>query len=203
MGFPSLPSLRGHVLAAVDVETTGVFAGYHEIVQIAVVPLNQHFEPSSEYKFFYLNMCPKYLDRIDEKAQKIHGLTPENLEGCVSQERGIELFEEWHKNLNLPLGKRLIPLAHNYAFERAFLIQWLGMDSFNYIFQSHPRDTMIIAALINDLYVWHGRKHPFNFYNLEYLAEKFDIEFDSAHNALADCLATARLYSEFMRFLHG
>ena len=33
-------TLHGNRLAAVDLETTGTTPGYHEIVQIAVVPWN-------------------------------------------------------------------------------------------------------------------------------------------------------------------
>jgi DNA polymerase III epsilon subunit-like protein len=65
----------------------------------------------------------------------------------------------------------------------------------------HPRDTMALAATVNDLYAWHGRKHPFHLLSLLSLCNRFSIPLDNAHDALADCLATAKLYAEFMRFL--
>jgi DNA polymerase III epsilon subunit-like protein len=200
----SLLNMNGNILCAVDVETTGVLAGYHEIVQIACVPLNQHFEPHPDLRFYYMpGLMPDYPDRISEEATRKHGITLDSLQGCPTQERGVELFEEWWHKLNLPFGKRLVPLAHNWGFERAFLIHMLGMDGFNAYWHVHPRDTMALAATVNDLYVWHGRKHPFHLLSLTALCKRFDIQLDNAHNALADCLATARLYAELMRFLGG
>lgn len=199
----SMLNMNGNVLCAVDVETTGVLAGWNEIIQIACVPLNQHFEPHPEMRFFYLNMRPEYPDRIHKEAVQKHGISKEDLANCVSQARGVELFEEWYRKLNLPFGKRLVPLAHNWAFERGFLTHWLGLDGFNDHWQPHPRDTMTLCATVNDLYEWHGRKHPFGLLRLTALCERFDIKLDNAHDALADCLATAKLYGELMRFLGG
>lgn len=199
----SLLNMNGNVLCAVDVETTGVLAGYHEIIQIACVPLNQHFEPHPDLKFHYLNIRPDYPLRCSEEAVAKHGITMESLEGCVSQERGAEIFVEWWRKLSLPFGKKLVPLAHNYSFERGFLTHFLGVDGLFDFWHPHPRDTMALCASINDLYVWHGRKHPFHLLRLTALCRRFDIKLDNAHNALADCVATARLYAELMRFMGG
>lgn len=199
----SLLNMNGNILCAVDVETTGVLAGYNEIIQIACLPLNQHFEPHPDMRFFYLNMAPTHFDRISKEAEQKHGIKQEALRDCVSQERGIELFEEWYRKLELPFSRRLVPLAHSWSFERGFLTHWLGLDALNDMWHVHPRDTMTLAASINDLYVWHGRKHPFPLLGLGSLCRRFDIELDNAHDALSDCLGTAKLYAEMMRFLGG
>ena len=199
----SLVSMNNNVLCAVDVETTGVLDSYNEIIQIACLPLDQHFDPHPDMRHFYINIRPDYPERWSMDAQKKHGITLEDLEGCPSQGRSVELFAEWFKKLDLPFGKRLIPLAHNYSFERGFLTHWLGVDGMNDHWQPHPRDTMGLAANVNDLYVWHGRKHPFYSLSLVSLCKKFDINLDNAHDALADCLATAKLYAELMRFLYA
>lgn len=199
----SLMSMNGHLLCAVDVETTGVLAGYHEIIQIACLPLNQHIEPHPEHRPFYINIRPDYFDRIQKEASQKHGISSDSLKACPSQDQSVELFAEWFRKLDLPFGKRLVPLAHNWGFERAFLTYWLGVEGFQEFWQSHPRDTMALAATINDLYVWHGRKHPFSSLSLTALCAKFDIQFDNAHDALSDCLATAKLYAAFMRFMGG
>ena len=198
-----LPSMQGNIPCAVDVETTGRLEGYHEIIQIACVPLNQHFEPHESMRFFYLNIAPDHPDRMSKEAERKHKLTPEFLSDCVSQEKGIALFEEWHQNLNLPFRKRLVPLAHNWAFEKGFLTHWLGLDYLDEVWYIHPRDSFTAAAFINDLFCWHGRNPPFNKLALTALTKRFDVQLDNAHDALADCLATAKLYAEFLRFLHG
>jgi DNA polymerase III epsilon subunit-like protein len=37
--------LNGNLLASIDLETTGLQAGYHEPIQIAVAPLNSDIRP--------------------------------------------------------------------------------------------------------------------------------------------------------------
>jgi len=199
----SLVSWKGHALCAVDVETSGTLPGYHEIVQIACVPLNQHMEPHPELRHFYMDIKPDFPERMNPEAVKKHGLTVDYLDQCVSQDRAVDLFIEWFESLGLLFGKRLLPLAHNWAFERGFLMYWLGLEGFDSMWQGTGRDTMTAAGFINDLYVWHGRKHPFNYVNLKAICDRFDIHLDKAHDALADCLATAKLYAEYMRFLGG
>ena len=198
-----LQSLWGHTLCAVDVETTGTLPGWHEIIQIAVLPLNQHLEPDPEKKFFYMNIYPDHPERISAGATRKHGITLESLEGCPTQDQAVELFHEWFQKLGLPFKKRVVPLCHNWAFERSMLIPWLGEDGFNELFQSTARDTMTLSSSIDDLYAWHGRKPPFGWVSLGNMCKRFDIELDNAHDALADCVATAKLYASIMRFLYG
>ena len=42
--YSGLVHLNGNLMAAVDLETTGTQPGYHEIIQIAVVPLDSEFQ---------------------------------------------------------------------------------------------------------------------------------------------------------------
>jgi len=194
-------SWNGHLLTAVDVETTGTLAGWHEIIQIAAVPLDQHLDPLDN--FFYINMQPEHPERISKEAERKHKIKLSDLEGCVTQERGADLFEEWFKGLDLMFNKRLLPMAHNWGFERSFLIHWLGEESFNEMWQGTPSDTIAVARFINDLCIWHARKHPFGYLNLGGLCDQFDIPLEDAHDALADCIATAKLYRSFIQYLGG
>ena len=127
----------------------------------------------------------------------------ESLLECPTQDRGVDLFVEWFNRLGLPYGRRLVPLAHNWAFEKGFLTHWLGLDGVYDYWQQLPRDTLSLVATINDLYAWHGRKQPFYSLSLPALCKRFDIQHDNAHDALADCIATAKLYAELMRFMGG
>jgi DNA polymerase III epsilon subunit-like protein len=197
----SLRSMHGNILCAVDVETTGTLAGYHEIIQIACVPLNHHLEPSEDHRFFYMNFQPEFPERMSEECARKHGLSLEDLKDAPTQEKGIMFLEEWYESLNLPFNKRLVPLAHNWGFERGFLINLLGLIGFDYMWQVHPRDTMILAGHINDLYAWHGLTPPFSKLSLPSLCTRFDIELNNAHDALADSIATAKLYGALLRFM--
>jgi DNA polymerase III epsilon subunit-like protein len=154
-------NLNGNMLASIDVETTGLLAGVHEIVQIGLVPLDGDLNPCENHRPFYHHICPQY----PENAQK---------------------------------AKRIVPLAHNWAFERAFLLNWLGPETFDQFFFIHPRDTQIFGACINDAAVYHGKKIPFNELSLTYMCRKFGIHNERSHDALADSLAGAKLYQELI-----
>ena len=61
--YPGLVHLNGCLMAAVDLETTGTRPGYHEIIQIAVVPLDSDFKPLADVRPFYTLVKPNHPER--------------------------------------------------------------------------------------------------------------------------------------------
>lgn len=198
----SLINLNGNMLAAVDVETTGLVAGYNEIIQIAVVPLNEQIEPIKNINPFYMNIAPSFPERCDKGAQHVHGLDiSELVNNCPDQWRAADLFDEWFTKLDLPYQRQLVPLAHNWVFERGFLQAWLGFESFKQLFSPLPRDSMLLALGLNDAASLQGLAVPFNYVKLGTLAKHFGLLHDKAHDALNDALATARVYKSLLEFM--
>jgi DNA polymerase III epsilon subunit-like protein len=74
----------------------------------------------------------------------------------------------------------------------------LGHEMFNEIFGYPTRDTQSVAAGMNDAAAFKGLKLPFDRVGLGWLTEHFGIDLDDAHDALADALATARLYKALL-----
>jgi len=194
-----LVTLNGNMLVAVDVETTGRLSGYHEIIQIAVVPLSSELTPLPNVQPFYMNIAPSFPHRAEKNAQSIHGLDLETLQAeCPDSWKAADLFDEWFTRLSLPFSRQLVPLAHNWAFERGFLAHWLGLESLGQFFHPHPRDSMLLAISINDAAAFHGLPIPFNYVGLGAMCKKFGIEIGQAHDALADALAEAKLYKALL-----
>lgn len=199
MSFPSLPNLLGNPLAVVDVETTGRVGGYHEIIQIAILPLNIDLEIADVHPF-YQNLKPNFPERAEKRATRVHGLSLDELiMTAPEQERVVDYLVEWFNGLPLGHGRKLTPVAHNWAFERSFLTPWLGAELFDEIFHFHPRDTMIFALMLNDRASMLGKEMPFPRVGLPNMCQKFGIPLDYAHDALADATATAKLYANLMR----
>ncbi len=112
----SLINLNGNLLCAVDVETTGRLAGYHEIIQIGIQPLSSDIKPMKDVSPFYMNIAPKYPERVERAATRVHGLDIDDLVANAPDSwRAADLFDEWFQRLDLPFKKNLVPLAQNWA----------------------------------------------------------------------------------------
>lgn len=199
--YTGMTHLSGNLLAAIDFETTGRRPGYHEIIQIAIVPLDEHLQRRKDTPHFYINLRPEYPERCERGAAYVHGIDMDMLMlHSPSQERGVELLKEWWDSLDLPQNKVIVPLAHNWAFESSFLKGWLGPDLVDHMFHSHGRDSMQIALNINDRAFFLGEKIPFDRVSLPWLCKHFNIPHEHAHDALDDCLATAALYRVLLSY---
>jgi DNA polymerase III epsilon subunit-like protein len=195
--------LQGNILAAIDFETTGRRPGYHEIIQVAIVPLNEHLLPHPDVPQLYLNMRPDFPERCEAGATRTHGINIDLLcQHAPKQERAIDILCEWVTSLQLPQNKVIVPLAHNWAFESSFLKGWLGPDLVDQIFHSHGRDSMLLAAALNDRAFFLGEPIVFPRLGLVPLCRQLDIEYTNAHDALADCHATAKVYRRLLE-LYG
>jgi DNA polymerase III epsilon subunit-like protein len=199
--YPGLTHLNGNLLAAIDFETTGRRPGYSEIIQIAILPLNEHLQPNLNIPPFYHNIRPEYPERCEKGAGFVHGIDIDMLLlHAPSQERVQELLIEWVENLELPQNKVIVPLAHNWAFESSFLKGWLGPDLTDQLFHSHGRDSMLQAIALNDRAVYCGECPPFARVSLPFLCKQLGIPQDHAHDALDDCKSTAELYRTLLTY---
>lgn len=194
--YSGLVNLNGNLLASVDLETTGRRAGYHEIVQIAIVPLNSDIRPLEGVRPFYTTMKPQFITRAERCASFVHRLDLEQLKLHAPEPgRVADWLEEWWERLDLPVGKTLAPLAHNWAFESSFLKVWLGVDLADKIFHGgEARDAMLYARSLNDRAAFAGEPGLFDRVGLGSLARKFNVHNPQPHDALCDALAEAEIY---------
>jgi len=192
--YSGLVHLNGNLLAAIDLETTGLKAGYHEPIQIAVVPLNSDIRPLEGVRPFYTTIRPEYPER-QGAAGYVHGLKMEDLI-LHSPDAGKvqDLLVEWWENLDLPFGKTLIPLAHNWAFESKFLQAWMGVELSSALFHGHARDAMLFALSMNDKSAFLGVPPPFPKVGLGSICKHFNIINPGPHDALCDAIAEAECY---------
>lgn len=192
-------NFQGNVLTVVDVETTGLIDGYHDLIQVACVPLNNDLEPL-DVSPFYMNIRPENPERADPEALRVNGLKLSDLSVCIDRWQAADCFDEWFEGLGLPMYKKLIYLTQNAPFDIGFMRHWLGCQGFEKYFTRRGRDTMFTALALNDQAAWKNKPIPFNRVGLKDLCQHFGIQQDNHHDALNDCLVTAKVYRELLRF---
>lgn len=198
--YSAMPHLNGNLLVAIDLETTGLRAGFHEPVQIAVVPLDSDCKPLGGIRPFYTQIKPIHPERANGHAMQVNGLDIDNLLLYgLDSDRVLDLLLEWIGGLHIPSRKKLVPLAHNWAFESSFLHVWLGEDMMDQLFMGHARDAMLYALSLNDRAFFAGEPAPFSKVGLTYLAKQFNIVNDHPHDALCDALTEAAVYRAMLR----
>lgn len=202
--YPGFVHLNGNLICAIDVETTGREPGYHEIIQIAVQPLDSDLRPLKEVRPFYTTIKPDYPERAERSATAIHRLNFHELIHAPDKWKVADLLDEWFQRLDLPFRKSIMPLAHNWGFECGFLKAWLGLESFGHFFHGHPRDSMLFALSLNDRAAMRGEDVLFAYVGLNRMCKYFKIVNETPHDALSDARAEAEVYRALLTmFLEG
>lgn len=193
--------LNGNMFCAVDTETTGLDPEANSIIEICVLPLNSDYTVNKTVLPFCTQMQPIPGKRIDKEAMQINKIDLTHLMlNCLDAYKVADLFIEWFEKLQLPQNKRIVPIAQNWPFDRAFLISWLGVKSYELVFDRHYRDTMALALSINDIADTRNERIPFPKVSLGVLSKRFGIENPDPHRALGDCVTTAAVYKQLLKF---
>lgn len=193
---------NGNLLCAIDIETTGLRWGYHDIIDLCIMPVAPDFTPNKTLPYFSLKMFPKY-GNVDEKGATRAQIADAITNG-IECDRAEMRLREWFEKLALKPGKKIVPLGQNYAnFDRNFIIDWLGGPlCYDEFFRSDSRDCQQLALGINDLCDFHNERIPFPKTNLTYLARQLGHNREGAHSAIMDCLTTIEVYRRLMRYHH-
>jgi DNA polymerase III epsilon subunit-like protein len=193
--------LNGNLLCAIDCETTGLQAGYHDIIQVCVLPLGHDLEPNKKVAPFYIDIKPMFPERADWAAMNVTKLEFSKLIiRALDPFRAADLFDTWFQKLGLAFGKKIVPLAHNWPYDRGFITEWLGKESYDQFFHFHHRDLLTACLYINDRSDHIQEPIPFPKLKLSYIAGLLKIPKFGAHDALQDCIATAKAYKHLLRY---
>lgn len=199
-----MQTLNGCLMCSIDTETTGTDPLIHDIIQIAVLPLDSYLKPSTEFRPFITDIAPMRPENASDEAMRVNKTKmiqaiQRGMDAGVAADR----FVEWFEDLNLGYNKRIIPLGHNWPFDKSFITQWLGPLTYDLIFDARVRDTQVAAAFLNDLDGWRGRDHTYQKISLSYLCTQLKITREDAHSAVDDARVTAEIYRRMLQQFIG
>jgi len=130
-------------LVSIDLETTGLIDGYNEIISISCIAVNEKREIVTQ---MHAEMKPMHPQRIDDESLKINGYTKEQIMEFPPPAAARSSFMIWCEHALE--GNKIRALAHNWAFDKAFIKLWLGDELFNELFHYHFEDSMVTARYL-------------------------------------------------------
>jgi DNA polymerase III epsilon subunit-like protein len=196
--------LNGNLLCAIDCETTGLDPTVNELIQVCILPLDNNLEPIRTVMPFYIEIKPEHPERIEKEAMSVNMIDMATIANRGHDRmKAIDMLIDWIDKLGLSYTKygtrhKICPLGQNYCFDKGFISAWLGFKMYDELFHYHYRDTMIAANFLNDRAAFMAEPVPFAKCNLQWLAQKLNVQTDKAHDALQDCLACAAVYKKLV-----
>ncbi|SVC83346.1 uncharacterized protein METZ01_LOCUS336200, partial [marine metagenome] len=106
------------LLAFVDVETTGLIPGYHEMIDIGIIITDLDGVELGE---LFLRIQPEHPERTDEGAKAVNAFDEGRWEelGALKADEAISLIANFHEEI--ATEKNILMVAYNSHFDAAFL----------------------------------------------------------------------------------
>ncbi len=162
-----------------DVETTGLSATKHDIIQLAAIPIINNVR-----KPHFNEFCRPDKWEMDPYAEAAHGISLKSLKDKQSQEEMIKRFIDYVKQFNC----QFVIAGYNVNFDKGFVSSTFSKhDQIKEFFKLFTIDTHDTFLKVKDA-VKKKQIDPEN-RKLSTVAEYFDIEIQ-AHDALSDINAT-------------
>ena len=181
------------IVAAIDLETTGLDVDRCEIIDMAVVPLNADFTVSTEIPEFTSRIKAEHPETAVADALRVNGMNPHD---GVPLETVRRDFTTWMQDNGIG---RIAPLGHNLGFDMKFLLR--NFPEASRVFYNRGRDSMLLALAINDISIQEKGEPMFPKYSLSTIKERLGIVGEVNHSAFEDAKDTAEVYRKMLKML--
>jgi len=178
--------------AAIDIETTGLDPKIHDIIDLAVVPLDDGMRPLEDIPEFSARMRASCPDRADPAALRINGLDPMSGE---DEDQTVVDFRMWAYDNRIGLIR---PIGHNVDFSMGFLLTKYA-ELKGLFDTAGASDTLKIARGINDSAMAASGEKVFASISLSALRRFFGLPGIQTHHALDDARDIVSVYHGLVR----
>ena len=186
--------MKSKKLLYIDLETSGLSPTNNGILQIACI-----YEVDGEVKdTFNSYMKPPKGTVYDDAALEINGLTKKKIKKF---RKSADVFMDFRKFLDSKVDRydktdKMVMVAYNAHFDKSFLDAWAISCGYKYL-HAYIDYRMIDILMLARVEWYRGKLNPPDF-KLATVCAEYDIEISSAHNAVADILATRELFMEML-----
>ena len=106
------------ILAFVDVETTGLKPGYHEVIDIGVVLSSLN---GQELDRLFLRIMPQHPQRASQGAIDVNGFSERRWKKLHALDPGTAVDSLVNFHTNIADGRKILMVAFNSQFDTAFI----------------------------------------------------------------------------------
>ncbi|MBS3087953.1 3'-5' exonuclease [Candidatus Pacearchaeota archaeon] len=176
----------------IDTETTGLSPNFNKTLTVGLLLIDvekTHLDILAQNHIFIKHK--NY--NINPQALKVNGINIDehNLHACPPSKACSQINTFIKKN---SLQKTPI-VGHNIHFDKAFLNSLFQQGETKPIFHDEYEDTIKIWKELQKKEIIPSHLRA----TLGTLATHFDIDYEKAHDALADCKITAQVYHEMLK----
>lgn len=185
------------LIAAVDLETTGLHPTTSEIVEIGIVVRNAKGEVVEVIDERFDVENPEYREEVGVGPTEIHKIKPEDVAGLKPFSHP-EVQERVGRVLN---DRSVVLLAHNSSFERMYLNHYLA--GFEQVRERHSvtnlREGRDPGPFIDTRALSGFLLHSTPNNKLESFVRANGVPYEDSHSALPDALMSLRAFEHFRR----
>ncbi|AVK83586.1 hypothetical protein C3943_08390 [Lysinibacillus sp. B2A1] len=178
--------LRNVKYLVFDIETTGIYPLFHEMIEIGAVVI----ENGEVIKEFNELIKPK--NKITQKISSITNITNKMVEHCVDEETALRRFYEFIGD------EEYVLVGHN---ARDFDLNFINVRSRMYKLDEKLNDfalidTLYLSKFVEEEVLTKQRKRKN--YSLKDMLKKYGIKIENHHRAVSDSLSTFNLFNKLL-----
>ncbi len=178
-------------ILVIDTETSGLSTSQHALLTCAAFIVGG----PNHGKYTRVKSRPHQGAILDAFALSINGYRADEIQQWPNHFDAATSFVAWLEEY-LPASERIIPLGWNFRFDAGFLTDWLNRAGRTGFYDNVFEPTSIDAMGLFKLHYKPGKANPAH--PKARLADTCDRLFGEplagAHNEVADCLATYRVF---------
>jgi len=179
---------------------SGPIPRHHDLIEVAIMPLDSHFNPMKHILPFTHTIMPKRKYNIEDPSEAT--VSKEKLNhACVNGMEAytaLTLLDQWFEALGLNRGKKICPLVCSWHEDREFWVDWMTYETYDQYIDWRIRDISIIANYANDKADLFADSAPYPKQHFTYLCSQLKIHRVRDQDILEDCLCLAEVYKRML-----